>query len=85
MSKHWLSCLSINSSILQLKPLTALLLLTIALSMPGYGQVLYGSLTGTVSDPSGAAISGAKIQATEVRTGVSQQATSDASGIFTAS
>jgi hypothetical protein len=50
--------------------------------MPSNGQVLYGSLTGTVTDPSHAAITGAKVQATELRTGRSQQATTDATGIY---
>jgi len=45
-------------------------------------QVLYGSLTGTVEDSSGAIISGARITALETRTGVSQETTSDSSGIY---
>ena len=45
-------------------------------------QVLYGSLTGTVTDPSGAVLSGAHVTAFEVATGVRQTATSDSSGIY---
>jgi hypothetical protein len=45
-------------------------------------QVLYGSLTGTVTDASGALVSGARVTALEVQTGVSQSATSDSSGIY---
>lgn len=44
--------------------------------------MLYGSLTGTVLDPSGAAMGGAKVGPVEVGTGVSQQATTDTSGIY---
>ena len=47
-----------------------------------HGQVLYGSLTGTVIDPSGAAVSGAQVKAAETRTGVISQATTDSSGIY---
>lgn len=45
-------------------------------------QVLYGSLTGTVKDPSGAIIGGARVTALETRTGVSQATTADTSGIY---
>src|SRR5580704_10244668 len=45
-------------------------------------QVLYGTLTGTVTDPSGAAIPGAQIVALEVQTGVSQTVTGDSSGNY---
>jgi hypothetical protein len=54
----------------------------VALSATLYGQVLYGSLTGTVRDPSGAVVSGAKVQAVGVRTGVTAEATTDPSGIY---
>src|SRR5579871_5572212 len=45
-------------------------------------QVLYGTLTGTVTDPSGAAIPSAQIVALEVQTGVSQTVTGDSSGNY---
>jgi hypothetical protein len=45
-------------------------------------QVLYGSLTGTVTDPSGAVVNGAKVRSVEVQTGVTQEATTDSSGIY---
>ena len=45
-------------------------------------QVLYGSLTGGVTDSSGAVVVGAKVTALEVQTGVSQAATTDSSGIY---
>ena len=47
-----------------------------------FAQVLYGSLTGTVSDPSGAVLSGATVTALEARTGLSQEARTDSSGIY---
>ena len=45
-------------------------------------QVLYGSLTGSVTDPSNAAIVGAKIQATEMHKGIRQQTTTDQTGLY---
>jgi hypothetical protein len=45
-------------------------------------QVLYGSLTGTVTDASGAVVGTAQVTALEVNTGVSQTQNTDASGIY---
>jgi hypothetical protein len=65
---------------------TAILALLIAcgfeLAPTCSAQVLYGSLTGTVKDPTGAIVSGARVTALETRTGVSQETTSDSSGIY---
>ena len=43
-------------------------------------QVLYGSLTGNVTDPSGAAVPSARVDATNLATGSSRQATTDGHG-----
>jgi hypothetical protein len=48
----------------------------------GRAQVLYGSLTGNVSDASNAAIPGAKIEATNVGTGIATQAVTDTRGVY---
>ena len=48
-----------------------------------HAQVLYGSLTGNISDPGGAAVPGAKIEATNVGTGSVKTATADGRGGFT--
>ena len=45
-------------------------------------QSLYGSLTGTVTDPSGAAVVGAEVRVKGVATGVMQTTTSNSSGIY---
>jgi hypothetical protein len=46
------------------------------------GQILYGSLVGTVTDQSGAVVPGAQVTATDVLTGQVRQDTSDASGRY---
>ncbi|MBO0798346.1 MAG: carboxypeptidase regulatory-like domain-containing protein, partial [Blastocatellia bacterium] len=46
-------------------------------------QVLYGSLTGNVTDQSGAVVSGAKVEALSVSTGYSISTTTDARGGYT--
>ncbi|MBV8905448.1 MAG: carboxypeptidase regulatory-like domain-containing protein, partial [Acidobacteriia bacterium] len=45
-------------------------------------QVLYGSLTGNVADPTGAAVPGAKVEAVNVGTNVSRQAETDVRGVY---
>jgi outer membrane receptor protein involved in Fe transport len=58
------------------------LLLTALGTGTSVAQVLYGSLTGTVTDPSGAVIVGAKVTALDPQTGVGDVATTDSSGIY---
>lgn len=43
-------------------------------------QVLYGSLTGSVTDSSGAAVPGVKVEALNTRTGISRVATTESTG-----
>ena len=45
-------------------------------------QVLYGTLTGNVTDPSSAAVPDAKVEATNVGTGVNYNATTDERGAY---
>jgi len=52
------------------------------LSISGEAQVLYGTLTGNVTDSSGAAIPGAKVEALNTQTGVMNNATTDNAGIY---
>ncbi len=49
---------------------------------PSSAQVLYGSLVGTVEDPSGSVVPNAAITLTNSQTGVTREATSDAQGRF---
>src|SRR5579883_2496430 len=46
------------------------------------GQVLYGSLTGNVTDPSGAAVPGAHVEAVNQGTNVKRDTTTDNSGVY---
>jgi hypothetical protein len=45
-------------------------------------QVLYGSLTGNVTDPSGAVLPGARVEALNVNTGLARQVTADDRGVY---
>jgi len=49
---------------------------------PARGQVLYGSLVGTVSDPSGAVIPGVTITATDSQTGSTREEKTDGAGRY---
>src|ERR1022692_482893 len=61
----------------------AILLLALAcVSRLADAQVLYGSLTGNVTDPSSAAVPGVKVTALNVDTGVTRQADTDARGAY---
>jgi Carboxypeptidase regulatory-like domain len=59
------------------------LLLVLSISFPAYGQSTYGSVSGTVTDPSGAAIAGADVTLTNVSTSDKRTQQSGADGLFT--
>ncbi|HWR13386.1 MAG TPA: TonB-dependent receptor [Terriglobales bacterium] len=68
-----------------LKALTSCLLVLLLIGVfaaVGQAQVLYGSLTGNVTDASGAAVPGAKVEALNVNTGITRDTTTDQSGIY---
>jgi carboxypeptidase family protein len=50
--------------------------------IPSVGQVLKGSISGTVQDPQGAVVSGAQVKATNTSTGVTLTTTSDSAGLY---
>jgi hypothetical protein len=54
----------------------------LALSGTAQAQVLYGSLTGVVSDPSQAAVPAATVEALNTGTGVAKQTTTNEQGIY---
>jgi outer membrane receptor protein involved in Fe transport len=69
------------SSILR-RTLAAIVVSTIMFSIPAVGQTFYGSIVGTVTDPSGAALPGADVTLTNVSTGVQSHAATGASGEY---
>src|SRR6266849_6516976 len=68
----------------KLRGLAALIAITVALAFCGasWGQVLKGSISGTVVDPQGAVVSGAQVKAKNIETGAVLTTTSDGSGLF---
>lgn len=62
--------------------LVALMLVAVALPRAAHAQVLYGSLTGNVTDQTGAAITGAKVEVLKVDTNRSKSTTTDDRGSY---
>jgi Carboxypeptidase regulatory-like domain/TonB dependent receptor len=63
--------------------LVAVVSLLLALSVPpASGQAVFGSIFGTVTDPSGAAVPGAKVTVTNERKGTIDEATTNDSGNY---
>jgi hypothetical protein len=60
----------------------AAVLLAVALAVPAAAQTLYGSLTGIVTDASGAAVPNAKVEALNVGTGILKSAQTDDRGSY---
>ncbi|MGA8870507.1 MAG: carboxypeptidase-like regulatory domain-containing protein, partial [Candidatus Acidiferrales bacterium] len=52
--------------------------------LPAFPQLNLGSITGTVTDPSGAVIVGAKVTVTDVQRGVARTLTTDTAGQYSA-
>ncbi|MHB8525741.1 MAG: TonB-dependent receptor [Candidatus Acidiferrales bacterium] len=62
----------------------AAFVLMLTLARPLFSQgTNQGSIQGTVTDPSGAAVPGANLTATDTQTGISVTSTSDADGLYT--
>src|SRR4029434_9701212 len=59
-----------------------LMLLSLALPRIADAQILYGSLTGNVTDPTGAVVAGAKVEALNVGTGISSVVVTDERGAY---
>src|SRR5215204_6586524 len=59
-----------------------MLLMIFTMSLVALGQVLYGSLVGTVTDPNGAAVTNAKVEATNLATGTVASTTTDDNGNY---
>jgi len=81
MSKERERLLGIYSSTLKLL-IVGLLFISIFGLSTAQAQVLYGSLTGDVTDPQGARVAGAAVEAYEVNTGVVLKTNANDSGIY---
>jgi hypothetical protein len=56
--------------------------LALALCIPSFGQVVKGSISGSVIDPQGAVVSGAQVKAKNAETGVVFATTTDSAGFY---
>ena len=63
--------------------LSAFCLLAVLALSSAWAQTVTGSITGQVTDPSGALVSGASVIAENVATGVKTAATSNGAGVYT--
>jgi hypothetical protein len=61
----------------------ALLAFVLLCAAPAFGQSDRGSITGTVTDPGGAVVAGAKVTATNLETGEVREATTSGAGDYT--
>ena len=68
----------------KLRYIAAFFAVTLALvwCIPSLGQVVKGSISGSVTDPQGAVVSGAQVKAKNVETGVVNTTTTDSAGIY---
>src|SRR5215831_18424561 len=62
--------------------LLSCLLVTAACAGQLFGQAAAGNITGTIVDASGAAVPKAKVDITNVQTGVASSTTTDSSGVY---
>lgn len=68
------------NSLLRTIGAAVLILAPIEFSSLAHAQVLYGTLVGTVADPSGKSVPGATVIATEVQTGTEHRQTTNGDG-----
>ncbi len=73
---------SLIGTILKQNSWLVFLLLLFSFPLGAYAQVLYGSLNGNVTDPSGAVVPGASVEALNTQTGTKANATSNANGFY---
>lgn len=66
----------------RLATISFLLMLCCLSTVAVQAQVLYGSLTGTVTDPSGAAVPAAKVDALNTGTGITRSTTTNDAGVY---
>src|SRR5215471_411877 len=83
MSKHIRMSEAVEAHTCHLSVI-ACLVLALSLIFPGamHAQILYGALTGNVTDPTGAVMPHARVDALDVATGVTRTTEAEASGIY---
>jgi len=87
--KNLASTLMTHRNFLESRPfraiafLLAAAILAIPASMPGFGQGITGSITGTVTDPSGAVVAGATVTVRNVDTNAARIETTSDAGSYT--
>src|SRR5947209_2513986 len=64
------------------RPLLWLLPILLVLSLAAYGQLYTGSISGTITDPSGAVVPGAEVLAADVDKGFTYKGTTDDAGHY---
>ena len=64
-------------------PVVACIFLVLAVSSAGFGQAVFGNITGTVTDPTGAAVPNAEIAITDLDRGITYTTRSTSEGNFT--
>src|SRR5229473_920190 len=64
--------------------LLPVLLIGMILGGQAYAQVSGATLSGTITDPSGAALAGAKVSITNTATGITRDVTADSAGFYAA-
>jgi Carboxypeptidase regulatory-like domain len=71
-----------RSPICSLLLVVSLLVITVGMLQTGWAQEVTASITGTVTDPSGAAVPGATVTATSVERGIAYTAQTNDSGLY---
>src|SRR5437879_13396028 len=64
-------------------PVVACIFLVLAVSSAGFGQAVFGNITGTVPDPTGAAVPNAEIAITDLDRGINYTTRATSEGNFT--
>jgi hypothetical protein len=67
-----------------MKRVLALGIIALSAALSSYSQEFRGAISGVISDPTGAAVAGAKITVTEINTGTKIETVSDGSGHYNA-
>src|SRR5580700_4493733 len=71
-----------SSLICSLLLVLSLFVIATGMPQPGWAQEVTASITGTVTDPSGAAVAGAKVTTTSAERGITYTATTNDSGLY---